>query len=527
MKPTKQDLQKAGKHTVTVLLTATVLGGMLAACGGGASESEEPAETPKPTETTGSTDAPAPAKDVTPPTIDIFTQFSGEAPPENSRIEQEIEKLTGANLEITWVPNTAYTDKMNATLASGELPQVLLVTSNRSANIINAVRAGAFWEIGPYLDRFPNLSKLKEEVLYGTSYDGKVFMLPRARDGARHVVAYRKDWLEALGLPEPKTIDDMYTVAKAFVEQDPDKNGQKDTIGFLEVASMDALTRSVGVYFGAPYNYDVQDNKFVPSFTTPEFMEALKFYRKLYAEQIMNQDFALMNTSQQQDTAEQGKVGMLITVDNTVKAIAKNVMKADPNAKFGFIQGLEGPKGVRASSTGGYLAGYMISKSSVKTEEELLQILDYFDKISTPEGMTLLQRGMKDVDYTVDGDLIVPIDDRPAEDKALVSAMFNLAVAHHSVTKPTKLSEIDAVVADLVAANEKVAIYDPSRALISNTATEKGPELEKTIKDAQVKFVMGQIDEAAFQKAVEDWRKNGGDAIVEELSAEYAKSPAK
>jgi putative aldouronate transport system substrate-binding protein len=63
-----------------------------------------------------------------------------------------------------------------------------------------------------------------------------------------------------------------------------------------------------------------------------------------------------------------------------------------------------------------------------------------------------------------------------------------------------------------------------SRALISKTVTEKGPELDKMIKDAQVKFIMGQIDEAGFKKLVDDWRKAGADKVIEELNEEYKKN---
>ena len=42
-----------------------------------------------------------------------------------------------------------------------------------------------------------------------------------------------KDWLDKLGLEQPKTIDDFYNVPKAFKEQDPDGNGANDTYGMI------------------------------------------------------------------------------------------------------------------------------------------------------------------------------------------------------------------------------------------------------------------------------------------------------
>ena len=38
----------------------------------------------------------------------------------------------------------------------------------------------------------------------------------------------RKDWLDNVGMQVPKTLDDFYKVLKAFVNNDPDKNGKAD-----------------------------------------------------------------------------------------------------------------------------------------------------------------------------------------------------------------------------------------------------------------------------------------------------------
>nr|WP_300864841.1 hypothetical protein [uncultured Acetatifactor sp.] len=42
----------------------------------------------------------------------------------------------------------------------------------------------------------------------------------------------RKDWMEKLNLEAPKSLADLEMIAKAFMEEDPDGNGQKDTYGF-------------------------------------------------------------------------------------------------------------------------------------------------------------------------------------------------------------------------------------------------------------------------------------------------------
>lgn len=41
----------------------------------------------------------------------------------------------------------------------------------------------------------------------------------------------RQDWLENLGLSQPKTIDELINVIEKFTTDDPDGNGVDDTYG--------------------------------------------------------------------------------------------------------------------------------------------------------------------------------------------------------------------------------------------------------------------------------------------------------
>ncbi|UUZ90208.1 hypothetical protein LJK87_30090 [Paenibacillus sp. P25] len=47
------------------------------------------------------------------------------------------------------------------------------------------------------------------------------------------------------------------------------------------------------------------------------------------------------------------------------------------------------------------------------------------------------------------------------------------------------------------------------------------------IWDAQTKFIMGKIDEAAYQAEIEKWKKAGGTKIMEEYKADYLKTHKK
>jgi putative aldouronate transport system substrate-binding protein len=495
--------KKAKAWGVGTTAAIVAMGTLLTACSTG---SQKPAEQA--------------AADNAPTAIEMMTVATvAEIPKETSDVQKEVEKLTNTKLNLTWVPETAYNDKLTATLASGTLPQVMYSNQTKSAGMINAARAGAFWEIGPYLKDYPNLSKLDREVMMGAAIDGKIYGLVRYRDAARHVITYRKDWLDKLGLQPPKTIDDFYKVAKAFTENDPDGNGKNDTVGFVEDA-LNALTRSISVYHGAPMAWGIMNGQVVPNFITPEFMEGLKFERKLFADKLMNPDFSIVNAEQRRTMMAQGKAGMMIAVETDAKLVQENALKLNPKAQFDMVQGVTGPKGLRVSATPGFLGMFVFSKSSIKTETDLKKILGFFDKLSTPENMTLLTKGIKDVDYKMADGFVEPIAAR-ADVRKADGNYLNLAVMNPSDALPLKMTPIEAKGAKLVAENRKIAIYDESRPLMSQTQVEKWPELNKIAYDAQIKFIMGEIDEEGYKKAMDQFRKNGGDQVIKEYTDNY------
>src|SRR5690606_7469243 len=124
--------------------------------------------------------------------------FSTELPDESSPVWQKVEEYTDTDIEMRFVPNSSYEDMLNITLASTDLPTIMNV--GKTPSVISAVRAGAFWELGPYLKDYPNLSQAHEVVLNNSSIDGKIYGIYRARTLGRMGVSYNQVWLDNLGL---------------------------------------------------------------------------------------------------------------------------------------------------------------------------------------------------------------------------------------------------------------------------------------------------------------------------------------
>lgn len=149
-------------------------------------------------------------------------------------IQKLIEEKTNTKIKFSWVPDASKEERINTALASTSLADIVSLTILENASVRNALKAGMFWEVGPYLDEFPNLGAISEEQRRAASIGGKLYGVPFLKDVARNGVVIRKDWLDKLGLEVPKTTGELMAVAKAFTEQDPDGNGKKDTYGFID-----------------------------------------------------------------------------------------------------------------------------------------------------------------------------------------------------------------------------------------------------------------------------------------------------
>lgn len=453
----------------------------------------------------------------------MLPTYNPEQMPADSAVLKTLEEKTGTKLSVSWVPSTTYTDKLSATVASGELPKTFVALEPKASFIVNAARTGMFWEVGPYLESYPNLSKMSDLVLKNISIDGKIYGVYRERDLARFGLMIRQDWLTNLGLQEPKTVDELYEVLKAFATGDPDKNGKTDTIGLavgMQGANI-AGFKDMLVYMGGPNEWELKDGKLVPAHMTEAYMDTLKFYKKLYDEKIINQDFAIVQDGR--SVMYKGQAGLWI--DNMLdgKVIEDNVKKVDPDAKINLLNRISGPLGDRTRAGSGYLGMYMIPKTSVKTEEELKQILAYFDKVSEKDIQNMMKYGIEGKQFTLENGSYVKNQD-PKVSAEITDGNQFMILQDQVVNYGTELEKLST---KLFQDNATIAVANPAAPFISNTEIEKGKELSKIIADATVKYIMGSANEAEWNQAVDKWLQSGGSKVIEEMNAEYAKLAGK
>jgi putative aldouronate transport system substrate-binding protein len=499
--------------------TITMAMGIVAGCGGA---------DPAPKSGAAGGDAAKPV-DNTPLALTITVNQVGDIPAKGNAVEQAIEKATNTKLDIQWVPNSTYDEKINVMIASSELPKMLKV--KYVPTVIAAIQGGQFWEIGPYLKDYKNLSAQNPQYYENIKVDGKLYGIPQYREIGRRAINYRKDWFDALGLTVPKTLDDWYTTVKALSLNDPDKNGKNDTFGFIldkkyNEGDNPVLT-NIAVTQGGVNRWGVDANgKMTPEFLTPQLVDTMKLFKRLYAEKLVNQDFPALDSTEGDKMFESSRGGIKINgVATNAANIIDRLIKVDPKAVLD-INMWEGPQGPRVAAQNGNNGLLVFPKSTVKTEAELKRILTFLDRLLDADMSTLQKRGIEGVHHKkADGGLVEWTDltafnreVKPYRDNLLNFETYNVPQLKDTplAMKGYKM-EPDSL---------KFAVHNPILNLSSATYSERGRELDVMMWDAQTNYIVGKLDDAGWAAAIEKWRKAGGDNLIKEFEAAYAKNKA-
>ncbi|WP_340012121.1 extracellular solute-binding protein [Paenibacillus sp. FSL H7-0690] len=462
--------------------------------------------------------------------------FKTNYPKDGSPVAAELEKQTNTKIHFEWVPNASYADKFNITLASGKLPTIIYVGDVKASSFVNAAKSGAFWEVGPYLKDYPNLSQANPVILKNSAIDGKNYGIYRGRVLGRNGMVFRKDWLEKVGLQTPQTVDDFYNMLKAFKEKDPDGNGKEDTYGMVLVKWSGQWASgfdTIKLWFGTPNKWGVQDGKLVPEHEYPEYLEALKFMKKLYDEKLINSDFAVMDSAKWTDPIVNNKAGVIVDVvdtgarvDDKIHAALEKEGKDEPDKHYvdvsGGVTGTDGK--LHTLPTSGFSGMLAIPKSSVKSEEELKRVLAFLDQINNPELQTMLGFGLEGTHYTMVDGFIERSKDTVLVESEVEGLNQILAYIPEDKSKTVAQTPLRLKQTEVQKANEASIVVNPAEAFISTVYSQKGAQLDNVINDARIKYIVGQIDEAELKSAFDVWRKTGGDDLVKEMNELYAKA---
>lgn len=444
-----------------------------------------------------------------------------------------MEEYTNTDLEFIFYDLDMYYEKLALVFASGDIPSVLV--TGKSAEFLNAVENDAFWDISEYIYDYPNLAQLPEAVFQNASINGKLYGVPRSRDLGRNGFGYRLDWLNNLGLKEPETIDELYDMLNGFTYDDPDGNGKDDTYG-LGVTSYTGVWDIMQVWFGVPNGWGLDANgDLTPAHMTEEYNNALKWFRKIYSEGLVNPDFDLVAAGDW-DTVllRSGVAGASADVVDRFRRNQEYFEGEGIPAETMIIGAVDAGYGLRTFPTAGYADVIAISKQKVKTEEELKRVLQFINDMNDAEMLKLLEFGFEGESYKVDEngygvllteeektELGVPLYDfRKGMNQLLSYYISPEEEAKRLITEPPT-SEIRLMEAAVKQENAKYAVANPGASYTSPTQVELGSVLDPIMADARIAYIKGLIDDVGLQEAKDQWLRSGGETVIKEINELY------
>lgn len=248
--------------------------------------------------------------------------------------------------EIAWeVDANNYEQKVSLSISTGDIPDIMIVDRTIFKQL---VENDLIWDmsevyekcISPFLkeqyDSFGD--RLFNEVMV----DGKMMGIPGTQlEGQHNLLWIRQDWLDELNLEVPQTLEELETVAQAFV--DNDMSGTGNTVGFA--ASDDVYGSyngqhglySIFNYYDAyPEQWIEVDGKAAYGSIQPAMKEALTTIRSWYENGLLDKEFAVRKSADREALISSGQCGIMFGPWWGYGGVPESVQN-DPDAEWTVV----------------------------------------------------------------------------------------------------------------------------------------------------------------------------------------------
>lgn len=456
------------------------------------------------------------------------------------------------NVTYDWISTDGDSNdaKWGAAIASGNLPDAGIVSNAVYQQLLEAGMVADMTDIYEKEANALYKSLNTPEILGNMTTGGRLYGLPATGNKyiGNAVLFVRTDWLEKLNLEAPKTIDEVVAIARAFKEA---KLGGEDTIGlmFADAKANDGLLKGFMNGYDAFRGIWVEDaeGKLAYSDTLPEMREALLALQALYAEGLINADFAVTNATVAQEYVASGKCGIFYSTDWTVTTSMQACVDLDPSANF-ICVGIPGLTEDHETKiqTGAISVSKLFINKDCKYPEAIVRMINlhctlslsgnmdwYYAYESTQDGKMLykllpwngihFQSAINDISY--------------ANSIRLSRAAGELTVTIPSTT-PTvnKMWIVDgndpwwyniiggeggAYTYDYDMYMSGRMIPDAFNGLPTETMAMLGDVVNDALNTAMLEVIMG-ADISTYDEAVKTWFATGGQMITDEVNEWYA-----
>ena len=480
------------------------------------------------------------------------------------------------NIEVVydWIASSSdYDEKMNLCIGSGTIPEMMNVNATQYRALL---KYDMIQPLDQYFEDYAS-DKLKGFVESGgeelkkciTNDKGEMMAIPAPSMmvGEMNEMWIRQDWLDNLGLEVPRTWDEMAAVAEAFVTQDPDGNGEDDTIGILGPGNSNHINDIGDNQFGLDPlfcsfqsypQYWLQDEDGTVKYGSiqPETRVALEKIQKLYTDKLIDPEMLVRNNCQ--EAVLSGKVGIFFGPWWSGYTVGEATLAGEADWRAYFTPLSE--DGKYYTHMPDPTSKYVVVSKSCKNPEAAFKIISYLvanEQQWTDDGITSSEMScadfyplwngydnadeievstdtlekylageitMDDVDFSQhkllksDMEAVTELKKEPYDDFSLDKWNLDSDLAKTNLPRLVLL-----LVGGAPYVNDKyIPVYNAYSGQ-TETMQAKWANLKKMEEETFAKIIMGKADISEFDTFVENWKNQGGDQILKEINDELSK----
>lgn len=303
----------------------------------------------------------------------IFAGISALSPDNSEKpLVQQMNEAMGVTIDWNCVSGDTLTEKKNLILNAGnDLPDALMAAELTDSELITYGSNGLLIPLEDYINEetMPNLMKIVEKrpemLATCTMPDGHIYGLPTIsemgfeyKDGNTYYIgaipqftAINTDWLEAVDMEMPTTVDELHDVLKAFKENDVNGNGDPTDeipLSFIFPEKNGAWCAGIGTLlapFGCTdYSMDhraIKDGKVYYQAASEEYKNAIAYYHDWFEEGLIDIEVFSQDSSQyiSKGNGEDERLGVFVWWE------IPEVVGAERAESYEYLPILNGPDG--------------------------------------------------------------------------------------------------------------------------------------------------------------------------------------
>lgn len=451
-------------------------------------------------------------------TLTIWTHSNVETFPagmdENENpIIQFLEEQTGYDLEWMIGPAENATAKTSLMLASGNTPDLMSpVNKAMYGELVNQRLLmpldGLLEDEGSF---FLTGDAVPSELWLAAKYQGETYGVPQ--EGAVQAQGgplMRQDWLDELGLEQPRTIEDYYDVLKAFKAQYPDSIPMTgETFGVRG-----GISPFAGA-FNSAVTYMEIDGEVVDTRVTDDRREFLGFLARLVEEGLLDQEYVINKGKNVNEKVVSGKVGLFSTAPWGLRDLLPAFEEKNPGGEYSFVAPAVDENGMAGVVERTPIRGFAVIPADAQYPSEAMELLAQY--ASSEEIQDFVSYGIEGEHFRVTDDGLKEVLPAGEERKYnIYYVIWNTPEAH--LTR-AKLKGFWPTYEPLFKYSlyKEITSYAPPIPEVE--------EIKQSIADLSDemydKIITGALPLSAFDDYVDQWTQMGGPEALEAVQTWY------